>query len=124
MTLLAGRRVLVVEDDYLLAIDLVGTLQSAGAEAVGPASSVAEALDMLDPPPDVASLDIELGDETSFPIADELARRGIPFVFVTGSAHTIPPLHRTRPICHKPAPGHAVVAALADALTRGEESGI
>lgn len=122
MPLLAGRRVLVVEDDYLFGIDLAGTLQSAGAEAVGPASSVAEALGMLNPSPDVASLDVQLGDETSFPIADELARRGIPFVFVTGSAHTIPASHGTRPICHKPAPGHAVMTALADALTQGAEA--
>ncbi|MEG3089377.1 response regulator [Sphingomonas sp. PB4P5] len=117
-SLLAGRRVLVVEDDYLLGIDLAATLQGAGAEVIGPASSVAEALDMLDPLPDVASLDVQLGDETSFPIADELARRGIPFVFVTGSANTIPTSHGTRPICHKPAPGHAVMSALADALTQ------
>lgn len=118
MTALAGRRVLVVEDDYLLALELVLTVEDAGGEVVGPALSVAEALELLDPSPCVASLDVQLGQETSSPIADELARRGVPFVFVTGTPERIAAPHHTRPICSKPAPGHIVTQALVEALAQ------
>lgn len=113
---LAGRRVLVVEDNFLLAIDLAGMLERAGAEVVGPVMSVEEALAALDPLPDVATLDVQLGEETSFPIADELARHGIPFVFVTGAGGMIPTAHQSRPLCHKPFSDRAVLGALIDAL--------
>ena len=73
-------------------------------------------MDLLDPRPDVATLDIRLADETSFPIADELARRGIPFVFATGSADTIPDIYKTRTVCQKPLSSTAIVKALADAV--------
>lgn len=116
---LSGRRILIVEDDFLLSMDLAAALESAGAKVIGPASSVAEALELLDPSPCVASLDVQLGDETSFPIADELARRGVPFVFVTGTPEAIISPHDTRPICPKPAPGHAVTLALSEALAHG-----
>jgi CheY-like chemotaxis protein len=113
---LAGCRVLVVEDNYLLAMDLAGLLERFGAEVVGPASSVQEAFDALDPLPDIATLDVRLRDETSFPIADELAKRGVPFVFATGTADMIPTAHRSRPLCHKPLPDRAILKALIGAL--------
>jgi DNA-binding response OmpR family regulator len=113
---LAGRRVLVVEDNYLLGIDLAGMLERAGAEVVGPVMSVDEAFGALDPPPDIATLDVQLGDETSFPIANELAQRGVPFVFATGTAELIPTAHRSRPLCQKPLSGRAILKALIDAL--------
>ncbi|MFS0774361.1 response regulator [Sphingomonas sp. 1P08PE] len=114
--LLAGRRVLIVEDNFLLALGLTGTLEAAGAEIIGPVASVRDALDALDPLPDAATLDVQLGEETSFPIADELARRGVPFIFATGTACAIPAAHRERPICHKPVSDHALLEALADVL--------
>lgn len=113
---LAGQKILVVEDDFWIAVGLTDTLESAGAEILGPASTVEEALNLLDPRPDVATLDIRLADETSFPIADELARRGIPFVFATGSADTIPDIYKTRTVCEKPLSSTAIVKALADAV--------
>jgi CheY-like chemotaxis protein len=113
---LAGRRVLVVEDNYLLAMDLAGLLERAGAEVVGPVLSVQEAFDALDPLPDIATLDVQLGDETSFPIADELAQRGVPFVFATGAADLIPTVHSSRPICQKPLSNRAILEALSAAL--------
>jgi CheY-like chemotaxis protein len=116
MPRLAGRRVLVVEDNYLLAMDLAQMLERAGAEVIGPVLSVKEAFSALDPPPDIATLDVQLGDETSFLIADELARRGIPFVFATGTADLIPPEHRSRPLCQKPVSSGAILKALTDAL--------
>lgn len=113
---IAGRHILVVEDDYLIAIDLVGVLERAGAEVIGPASNVREALDALDMPIEAATLDVMLGEEASFPIADELARRGIPFVFTTGSPGPIPAAHKGRAICRKPFSDQALLKALSDAL--------
>jgi CheY-like chemotaxis protein len=113
---MAGRRVLVVEDDYLIGIDLADMLEHAGADVVGPVVSVADALNALDPLPDAATLDVQLGEETSFSIADELARRGVPFVFATGTASLIPAAYRSRPLCQKPLSHSAVLEALADML--------
>ena len=83
---LQGRRVLVVEDEYMLAEDLREALESQGAEVVGPVPTVAEALDLLrrEPAPHMAILDINLGGEMVYPVADALRARGIPFLFATG----------------------------------------
>jgi DNA-binding response OmpR family regulator len=75
---ISGLRVLVVEDDYWVAATLVEIISEAGAEVVGPVDCVRDALAALDSLPHVASLDVQLGSETSFPIADELDRRGVP----------------------------------------------
>ena len=113
---LAGRRVLVVEDDYFLASDLAGVLNRAGVDVVGPVGTVRDAFGALDLLPDAATLDVQLGDETSFPIADELARRGVPFVFATGTAGDIPAAHGRRPVCRKPVSDADVLGALAREL--------
>ncbi len=84
---LVGRRVLVVEDEYLIAIELKRWLQEAGADVVGPVAGVEQALDLIedDGAPDVAVLDINLGaGETVGPVADRLAALGVPFLFATG----------------------------------------
>ena len=82
---LRGRRVLVVEDDYLLAQDLLEELLRCGAQVMGPVASVAEALALLQssPPPYMAILDIKLGDGLVYPVADALRARGVPFIFAT-----------------------------------------
>jgi DNA-binding NtrC family response regulator len=83
---LEGRRILVAEDEYLIADDLSQALQRAGVEVIGPFGSVAAALDAVerDVPMDAAVLDVNLAGERVFPVADRLASRGIPFVFTTG----------------------------------------
>jgi DNA-binding response OmpR family regulator len=116
---ISGLRVLVVEDDYWVAATLVEIISEAGAEVVGPVDCVRDALAALDSLPHVASLDVQLGSETSFPIADELDRRGVPFIFATGAASMIPAVHASRPICHKPASRELVVGALCRALDAG-----
>ena len=113
---LAGRKVLVVEDDYLVAADLAGMLERAGAEIIGPVASVQEALDALGPLPDIATLDVQLGEETSFPIADELTKRGIPFIFATGTAEMIPAKYRSQALCQKPLSDRLILKALIDTL--------
>src|SRR4051794_18185888 len=78
---------LVVEDDYLIASDLAASLESLGYEVIGPAGSVAEALKLLEVEGsrlDGAVLDINLGNERVYPVADFLKARGTPFVFTTG----------------------------------------
>jgi DNA-binding response OmpR family regulator len=96
-------KVLIVEDCHLLAVTLEDMLTEAGAEVVAIAPSVAIALKAIDRYViDIACLDINLGFETSFPIADALAMHGIPFVFVSAhEADVVPPTHRHRPFVRK-----------------------
>ena len=86
MEAMRGKRVLVVEDEYLLADDLRSALEDAGAEVVGPVPDVAGALTMLEAgePIDAALLDINLNGEPAFPVADAFVDRAIPFAFTTG----------------------------------------
>jgi CheY-like chemotaxis protein len=96
-------KILIVEDSYLLARTLEDMLSEAGANVVAIAPSVAIALKEIERHAiDVACLDIDLGCETSFPIADALAMRGIPFVFVSAcDSGVVPPAHRHRPFVSK-----------------------
>lgn len=84
---LQGRRVLVVEDDCLIAWDVTESLQEQGAQVVGPTTSVEATLQALagEAAPDIALLDVSLDNrESVFAVVDELRTRGIPFVFYTG----------------------------------------
>lgn len=82
---MAPRRVLVVEDEWLIARDHVSILTDAGHIAVGPVATVAKAIALLDAERvDIALLDFQLGSQTSTPIAQHLAQHGIPFIVVTG----------------------------------------
>jgi two-component SAPR family response regulator len=82
---LAARRVLVVEDNYFIADDVCNTLKTAGAEVVGPASTTAEAIRLLDDGSvNAAVLDVNLEGEMSYPVAAELERLAIPFIFASG----------------------------------------
>jgi len=119
-----GRRVLVVEDEYLIAADLVSSLQDLGVDVVGPAGSVAEALalvardgDRLDG----AVLDINLRDERVYPVASALVEYGVPFIFTTGyDALAIPEPFATVPRCEKPVDKTQLVRWLCD--TRSEKA--
>lgn len=82
---LAGRAVLVVEDEYFLAQDLAATLRNAGALPLGPCGNMKDALAAIDTrAPDAAVLDVNLRREPIFPFARTLRARAIPFVFATG----------------------------------------
>ncbi len=113
---IAGRRVLVVEDDYMLATDLAGMLSDRGAEVIGPVANVAAALAHVHEGLDAAVLDFRLGEETSRPIADELSRDGTPYIYLTGSIADLDPGHGAWAICRKPAADRDVLEALAAAL--------
>src|SRR3954463_4894142 len=103
---LKGRRLLVVEDEYLVAADLAASLESLGTEVIGPAASVEEALSFVEKDGarlDGAGLDINLRNERVYPVADVLTARGIPFVFTSGyDAVAIPSAYAKAPRCEKP----------------------
>ena len=78
-------RTLVVEDSFLLGLQMKTDLEQLGMSVIGPVPSVRAAIDAIDQQTvDAAILDINLGTENSFPIAHALQKRGIPFIFITG----------------------------------------
>ncbi|MCW3836266.1 response regulator [Sphingomonas canadensis] len=81
----ARRRILVVEDEPVVAMCLEDLLESLGYEPVGPASRLAEGLELARTEAlDAAILDINLGGERSTAVAETLAARGVPFAFASG----------------------------------------
>jgi CheY-like chemotaxis protein len=118
---LQGRWVFVVEDDCVTALDLSETLAEAGAQIVGPAATVEGALELLRTRPDVdiALLDVQLENESVFPVADELVKRDVPIVFTTGyEAHEIPERFHAARCCEKPVSLAVIARTLSDELTR------
>ncbi|MCO6418564.1 response regulator [Siccirubricoccus sp. KC 17139] len=115
MTRLNGRRILVVEDEALVAMLVEDALLDAGATVIGPAATVAEALVLIERDlPEVAVLDLNLAGETSTPVADVLAARGVPFVVATGyGAEGLPPGHASVPVLAKPYDPDDLTQALA-----------
>ena len=118
---LAGLRILIVEDEFLLAMELEMLLQQRGCLVLGPVSSVGQALTMLrGEQPDVALLDVNLKGERATPVAAALQARGVPFVLITGysQAQLSEPELKDAPRIDKPvscrALNRAVTAALAD----------
>lgn len=99
----SGLRILVVEDELLLAMALDDALTALGC-IVSKTPRVSEALRLAATEAiDGAILDVNIAGQESYPLAHELARRGIPFVFVTGyEASRLPSEHRGRPMLRKP----------------------
>lgn len=115
---LAGRRVLVLEDTALVAMEMEAVLADAGYDVVGPAATVAEALLLIEEPGvDAAVLDVNLQGETSFPVAAALRGRGTPFIFVTGYSNraVFPPELLDAPRLTKPFQQRHLLATLAAA---------
>ena len=115
----AGRRIMVVEDDYLIAVELVRSLERLGVHVLGPVGSVGDAMELVEREAagmDGAVLDIHLGDERGFPVADALIQRGVPFVFLTGyDASAIPAAYAAAPRCEKPVDTAQLLRVLATA---------
>jgi CheY-like chemotaxis protein len=102
---LAGRRILVVEDEYFLADDIGAALRTLGAEIAGPVGDIEDATAMLhgDAALDGAVLDVNIRTEMIFPIARELRARDVPFVFTTGyDKVSIAPEFHDVPLWEKP----------------------
>ena len=113
---LRGRRVLVVEDDYLIAMDMLDVLQALGATVIGPAGRLMDALSLVEAEGaslDAAVLDLDLGGRSSYPVADALTELGVRVVFVTGfRGEAIPPEYRAVARLDKPISARALAAAL------------
>ena len=102
--ILAGRRILVVEDEMLVLRNIEMALADVGCSAVSAAASVMEALSLLTQHSfDAAVIDINLGGDKSYPIADKLAEQNIPFAFSTGYGdHGARSDFNHRPVLKKP----------------------
>lgn len=115
---IAAKRVLIVEDNGLIGEVIADTITEAGGCPIGPVTTGAEALDLIDDNhemPDAAVLDINL-DGTSFHVAERLRQLGVPFIFATGNAKAIPESFRTTPVCEKPYTVRSLLIALEAAL--------
>ena len=123
---LRGRCIFIVEDDCVTAMDLAETLSAAGAQIVGPAGTIANALELLSRRPqlDIALLDIEVEGAFVFDVADELVKRAVPIVFTTGyERHEIPARFHAARHCEKPVGIAAIAHALSDELGRANGRG-
>jgi len=98
------KRILIVEDEMLVAMLIEDTIADLGHEVVGPAMRLEAALETAAKDDfDFAILDINLAGKTSFPVADCLAERGIPFMFASGYGKAgLDERHRDAPIVQKP----------------------
>jgi PAS domain S-box-containing protein len=118
------RRILIVEDSVLLALELEAGLQEAGAEVVGMAADIDEALKLVDRNFDVAVLDANLNGVSVAPVAEALALRGKPFIIATGYGEIgAPPEGHDVPVVRKPYNVHQIAAAVGTALATKKAAG-
>jgi CheY-like chemotaxis protein len=113
-----ARAVLIVEDEWLIAEAISGELVQAGYVVVGPASSPARAIKLIEETEvQAAILDLSLNGEKSYAVADALAARGVPFAFLTGyNRQEIAPGYDERPCLSKPLCAETLRTAIADLL--------
>ena len=107
-------RILIIEDEHIVAEALGRALRVSGAEVAGMAATVEQALELLTTKQvDGALLDINLRGVRAFAVADRLIARGLPFVFTTGySAPIIPEAYRHVVVLHKPFDPDVILATL------------
>ncbi len=119
-------RVLVVEDEMLLAMLMEDTMADFGCDVVGPVARVADGLRLANTERlDGAILDINVAGRDVFPVARELAKRSIPFVFVSGyGAANLPQEWRDRPMLQKPFNPRDLAQSMAKAFAKRRKSGM
>jgi CheY-like chemotaxis protein len=120
---LSGRRILVVEDEMMVAWLLEDMLADLGYEAVGPAARVDQAMAMINEEAiDAAVLDMNLNGQMSYSVADALTRRNVPFVFSTGYEKTrLLDSYRSFQVLQKPYQQAELRDALAKLLTLNDQ---
>jgi DNA-binding response OmpR family regulator len=116
---LAGRNILLVEDEYVLARQLVRALTQEGARIIGPAPAVLPALALIADPArpsiDAAVLDVNLAGERVYPVAEMLQEAGVPFLFASGyEAGEADPRFVTIPYLVKPLTMMTLIRMLTD----------
>jgi CheY-like chemotaxis protein len=101
---LQGIRVLLVEDQMIVAMQIEHMLHAAGCEVVGPVGTLQAAIALAHAEAlDLAILDVNLDGEKVYPAAEELQARGIPFILATGyGASSLPEKWRNQPRLNKP----------------------
>lgn len=121
---LDGSRILIIEDEFMAALDLGQMIEDMGGTVVGPAGKVDQALDLARSQElDGAVLDVNLNGDTSFAVADALADRGIPFIFATGYALDMLPRRFAQvPRLAKPFSEGAVARSLARVIAEHRPS--
>jgi len=122
---LHGRRVLIVEDELLLAMCLQDSLEAEGATVIGPFETVADALRAIDTNTidsraiDIAVLDVNLHGIKVFPVADALQAQGVPFLLTTSDGRgQLPERFGSAPYVQKPCDTATVRDSLIDRLHR------
>ena len=122
MSKIDAKAVLVLEDEWLIAELLQETLVEAGYRVLGPVSRVYEALQLLEnSKPVIAVLDVSLRGETSFEVARVLAKRSIPFIFMTGYvSKDLLGEFKGRPVLNKPVDDAKLLSCVATALASCE----
>ncbi len=121
---ISGKRVLIVEDELLVALGLEDNLKSLGHDILGPVATLSEAVRMAETVDvDVAILDVNLRGEYVYPAAQILLERGIPFIFCSGfsGAMPVPGRFSDAPRVPKPYTSRAIAKALEDILNRKDE---
>ncbi len=119
---LAGRRILVVDDDFFPAADLQHFLEGEGCTVAGPAPSVEGAVScLLEGPLDAAILDVDLEAESSAPVAAELEAAGVPFLLLSGSgSEAVPPEYAGQALIGKPWSQGELRTRLHDVLSQAD----
>jgi two-component system, response regulator PdtaR len=125
-SLLSGKRCFVLDDEFLIALDIQQILERAGAVHVASVASAAEAIELLSREPkfDIAVLDVKLGsvERNSLNVAALLQTQGVPFVFLTGMrADDLHAKHfPTAPVIEKPYDAAALLRAVQHALSQDQ----
>lgn len=122
LDMFAGKRILLVEDEALIAILLEDMVAALGATVVGIESQVETAIARAETEDlDGAILDVNLGGQRSYGVADVLRQRGIPYIFATGYGELgIDPVHLGAPVLAKPYSDADVAQALSSLLAPGQ----
>jgi len=115
----SGRRILIVEDELLIAFQLQSVVEELGSSVVGPAASVEGALELLsDTTPDAALLDVNVRERSVMPVAEACQDKGVPYALVTGYGRLEleEPLLQSAPRVSKPFDRRAIHKVLAIVL--------
>jgi CheY-like chemotaxis protein len=116
----SGHSILIVEDEPLIAMMLEDFLDSLGHRVAATCDTLSDALDRVGQGGfDVAIIDVNLGGEQVWPVADRLAAQGVPYILATGGhIEPPPPAHAGAPVLSKPFTLDAIEPALAEACGR------